>query len=90
LCISITTPPCDICRKNRAKPGRPLGSASNKADASTSTPKRKKVARDDAALNTSPAMNTRRQLALSKQAEAGTSQEVSTTPNMEVATPTKK
>jgi len=67
-----------------------LGSASNKADASTSTPKRKKVARDDAALNTSPAMNTRRQLALSKQAEAGTSQEVSTTPNMEVATPTKK
>uniref|UniRef100_K4AL77 Uncharacterized protein n=1 Tax=Setaria italica TaxID=4555 RepID=K4AL77_SETIT len=41
---------------------------------------------NETTLNTTPAMNTRRQLALNKEAGAGTSQEVNTTTTMEVIT----
>uniref|UniRef100_A0A0A8ZEQ7 SWIM-type domain-containing protein n=1 Tax=Arundo donax TaxID=35708 RepID=A0A0A8ZEQ7_ARUDO len=58
-------------RKSRAKIGRPLG------DASSRTPKRQKVARNDS--NTaSPGPTTRRQLALSNDGGEGTSQQVAT------------
>jgi hypothetical protein len=50
-----------------------------KSDEVPSTPKRQKVGVNDTAMNTSPAMNTRSQLALSKEVGEGTSQDLITT-----------
>ncbi|CAO2142805.1 unnamed protein product, partial [Urochloa humidicola] len=92
-----TSPKCPLNgtkkRKSRAKakPGRKPGQVGTSQDEpTTSTPKRQKVAVDETALNTSPGPLTRRQLALSKEVGASTSQVVNTTTTMEVTTPTKK
>ena len=45
-------PVFNYCRKSRAKQGRPLGSG--KRDASTSTPKKQKMARQSGEVTSSP------------------------------------
>jgi hypothetical protein len=75
------------CRKSRAKPGRKPGPIV--AEVGPSTPKRQKIGVIETVIDTSPAMNTGSQLALNKEVEDGTSQEVNTTMEV-ITTPRKK